>query len=156
VGSAAFNKIIFHQGGRCLYCHVRFTGDTPATRDHILPESIGGANFGINIFAACRSCNSQRCDIPFRTYCKLLSPTQNRRILRHLVNRLLADDFEGEREDGGLSSFLGGLAEHHPQHWRYLDIQERSPVRKRYAAKNRLLPRNPVLILKAALLGATA
>ena len=140
--------ILTLQKRRCLYCHVRFTKKNPATNDHFLGVKDGGTNWGINLVMACRGCNSRRCDIPFRTYCKLLSPTQNRRILRYLASRILALDFEKLTVEA-FSSFSDGLEAHDPQHGRYLDIQRRRPVMRRYARTNKLLPRTPASVLKA-------
>jgi 5-methylcytosine-specific restriction endonuclease McrA len=66
------------QKGRCIYCHRLFTGELVPSKDHLLPLVAGGSDWALNIVLACRSCNSKRCDIPFRTYCTLLSPAQNK------------------------------------------------------------------------------
>ena len=141
------SEILTLQKRRCIYCNVKFTKSNPATRDHFFAVSDGGANWGVNLVMACRSCNSRRCDIPFRTFCKLLSPTQNRRILRHLCNRLLALDFDHLPSEE-LLHFEIGLAAHDPLHWRYRDIQRWDSVKRRYAAQNKLLPRTAVAILR--------
>jgi 5-methylcytosine-specific restriction endonuclease McrA len=140
-------EILKIQKGRCIYCNGKFTKEDPATKDHLLSVRDGGAKWSLNLIMACRSCNSRRCDIPFRTYCKLLSPTQNRRILLHLGRRLLAVDFY-RLTDEELASFNEGLSLHDPQHRRYLDIRCIYPVRRRYTASNHLLPRTANLILK--------
>ncbi|MGB6386849.1 MAG: HNH endonuclease [Terriglobales bacterium] len=139
--------ILTIQKGRCIYCNVRFTKKVPPTKDHLLAVVDGGANWALNIMMACRGCNSRRCDIPFRTYCKLLSPTQNRRILLCLRERILALDFDNlSREEFG--SFEIELALHDPRHWRYRDIQCRSAIARRNATHNYLLPRTASLIQK--------
>src|SRR5713101_5482636 len=120
-------RILRLQEQRCIYCNVRFTRRTSATRDHIV---CGGENWSLNIVMACRSCNSRRCDIPFRTYCKLLSPTQNRRIVLHLCRRLLALEVDALPE-GRLAYFEMGLAAHEPKHWRYRHIRRWSAVARR-------------------------
>lgn len=142
-----FRGVLKAQKGRCIYCNARFTRRSPATKDHLLAVRDGGTDWGLNLMMACRSCNSRRCDIPFRTYCKLLSPTQNRRILLHLGRRLLALDLDRLAVEE-LASFGEGLALHDPRRSRYLDIQRIYPVRRRYAAHNYLLPRTASLILK--------
>jgi 5-methylcytosine-specific restriction endonuclease McrA len=135
------------QKGRCIYCNRRFTKKLILERDHLLTVTGGGPDWSTNIFMACKSCNSRRCDIPFRTYCTLLSPTQNKRILIHLRNRLLALDFDHLPREAS-EPFKMGLAAHDPRHRRYLDIQRTDPVRRRYAAHNHLIPRTANLILK--------
>lgn len=141
--------ILAIQTNRCIYCHVLFTEMIRPTKDHILPVSMGGANWSLNIVLACRSCNSRRGDIPFRTYCKLLSRAQNRRILMQLRKRLIALDINAIEEEA-LKSFFIGLEDHDSRHWRYRDIQKISPIARRNAAANKLLPRTPILIMKSA------
>ena len=81
------------QMGRCIWCDLVFTSDRPSTRDHILPLAYGGSDAALNIVLTCRSCNSRRCHTPFRTFCRLLSPAQNVRILEHLCRRIGSIDF---------------------------------------------------------------
>lgn len=71
------------QKGRCIYCNRLFGADLLPTRDHLLSLTSGGGDWPRNIVMACRSCNSSRCDLPFRTYCRMLSPAQNERIIAH-------------------------------------------------------------------------
>jgi hypothetical protein len=52
---------------RCIWCnrscavrhHARFSKPTLATREHLIPRSLGGGG-GQNIVIACRACNSAR------------------------------------------------------------------------------------------------
>lgn len=46
--------------GLCAYCNER----RPLTLDHIEPLAHGGANESENVAAACKSCNSSKCDTP--------------------------------------------------------------------------------------------
>src|ERR1700688_4858023 len=131
--------IVTIQNGRCIYCNVRFTKRVPPTKDHLLAIADGGANWGLNILMACRSCHSRRCDLPFRTYCKLLSPAQNRRILLHLSERLLSPNFDNSPSENR-ACFDLGLALHNPKHWRYRNIQQSSATAQRNAKLNSLLP----------------
>lgn len=144
--SAEINWIVKMQDGRCIYCNKVFGKRILPTRDHLLALADGGANWAMNIVMACRSCNSRRCDIPFRTYCKLLSPTQNRRILSCLRRRLVAVDID-QISDEALASFHAGLSLHDPRHRRYLMIQRDSVTARKNAARNRLLPRTGSLVL---------
>ncbi len=83
-------EILALQENRCIYCNIIFTNKVLPTKDHLLPIARGGTDWALNIVMACRRCNSRRSTLPFRTYCKLLSATQNRRILNHLRRRLSA------------------------------------------------------------------
>jgi hypothetical protein len=139
-------EILAIQQRRCIYCNLRFTKKVPATKDHLLAVRNGGADWDLNLVMACRSCNSRRCDIPFRTFCRLLSPTQNRRILLHLSSRILALDLNRLSVEV-FESFESGLAAHDPRHWRYCDIQRRYASARRNAAQNQLLPRSMGTIL---------
>ncbi|RZU28893.1 HNH endonuclease [Edaphobacter modestus] len=139
--------ILSLQNHRCIYCNVRFSDKVAPTKDHLLAVGYGGTNWPLNIVMACRSCNSRRCDIPFRTYCKLLSKAQNRRILSHLVRRLLALEEEGLTEEETLSFHIG-LTLHDSKHHRYRMIMGMSAAARRNSASNKLLPRTSHLILK--------
>jgi len=44
----------------CAWCHRPFTGDNPATVDHVLPLGRGGQDEPENAKAACQSCNGGR------------------------------------------------------------------------------------------------
>lgn len=132
-------EILTLQEGRCIYCNVQFSGEIPPTKDHLLALVDGGAHWALNIVLSCRSCNSRRSDIPFRTYCTLLSQQQNLRIARFLKRRLLALDPLNFPKDA-LRSFENALRRHQADHWRYLDIQRGSVSARRNAAQNRLLP----------------
>lgn len=139
--------ILLSQGQRCMYCNLLFDDKMKPTRDHLLPVTHGGPSCAWNIFMACRSCNSRRGNIPFRTYCKTLSPTQNRRVIAHLRKRILAIDFDTvDRE--ALLWFHYGLGLHEPRHPRYKLILSTSSRARRYAAINRILPASGVGILR--------
>lgn len=58
-------KVCFSRlGAFCVYC------ENPAdTRDHIIPESAGGANSALNTVAACETCNGERGDLDFDVFC---------------------------------------------------------------------------------------
>lgn len=45
-------------GGRCYYCRVLLSKGT-ATRDHKIPKSRGGRQFG-NLVLACQPCNAKK------------------------------------------------------------------------------------------------
>lgn len=51
---------------RCVYCDQRVSMALPeahplrATRDHLLPRSLGGSNGLSNLVLACRNCNQTR------------------------------------------------------------------------------------------------
>jgi 5-methylcytosine-specific restriction endonuclease McrA len=136
------------QGGRCIYCNSRLGQKIPPTRDHLLALAHGGSDWAINIVMACGSCNSRRCDIPFRTFCLLLSAKQNQRILTHLAKRLMALNRAGITKEA-LRSFDKGLALASAAHWRFNNIQAFNAVARRNVAQNELLPRTRGLILRA-------
>jgi hypothetical protein len=144
---AEIQKMFSLQAGRCFYCNREFTREIRPTIDHILPVSAGGTMWAMNILFACKSCNSSRCDIPFRTYCRLLSRTQNLRILKLLRKRLLEPTLNHPPEEG-MRSFAAGLASHNPKHPRYRDILSASATKRRNAANNQLLPRTVALVVK--------
>jgi hypothetical protein len=111
--------------------------------------SYGGTKWALNIVMACHRCNSRRGTIPFRTYCKLLSPTQNRRILRCLGWRIAAMRPK-ELPEGVFEAFCEGIARHDPRHRRYRFILGISAAPRRYAVTNKLLPSTPDLIRRRA------
>jgi hypothetical protein len=147
-------QILVLQKNRCIYCNVTFTESTRATRDHLMPLIYGGTDWALNIVMACHRCNSRRGTIPFRTYCKLLSPTQNRRILKHLSRRIVAVKSD-QLQEGAFASFCKGLAQHKPQHPSYRSKLRYSAVIRRYASVNKLLPAAPHLILRRASVGSS-
>ena len=147
--ASEIRDILALQEGRCIYCNAGFTDDLRPSKDHFLPLIRGGSNWAMNIVLACRSCNSSRGDIPFRTFCKLLDPAQNRRILIHLARRLRALDLGGISKEG-FDCLSKGLADHDPKHPRYLNIQEMRVEARRNAKRNRLLPKHVRAILKEA------
>lgn len=144
---AEIRQILALQGYRCIYCNVQFTEKLHPSCDHILPITCGGGDWALNIVMACRSCNSSRGNIPFRTFCKLLSPAQNKKMRSHLINRVLALDFENLPREA-YTCFVTGLALHDPKHWRYLDMQKFCSSTRRNAKANRLLPRSVLSLLK--------
>jgi DNA-directed RNA polymerase subunit RPC12/RpoP len=142
--SEEIQAILALQEDRCIYCNVLFSDTIRPTRDHLLPVEEGGADWSLNIVLACQSCNSRRGTIPFRTYCRLLSPTQNRRILKHLGRRIQALDLDN-LPDEAFTSFLMGLENHSR------GGSHHSARARRNAAANQLLPSRPSLILRKAL-----
>lgn len=141
--------ILALQSNRCIYCNVSFTNNRPPSKDHLLPVSCGGSDWAINIVMACKRCNASRGNIPFRTFCKLLTPKQNERILMQLRKRLLALDFDLVTEKA-FDCFVEGLALHDPTDMRYLDIQSLRLEARRNAKTNRVLPRTVASLLKRA------
>jgi len=139
--------ILAIQKGRCIYCNRRFGKRIHWTKDHILPVIDGGANWALNIVMACKSCNSRRGSIPFRTFCRLLSPEQNETVLVNLVNRIVAIGRAGLTGEA-YAVFEEGLALHDPRDPRYLDIVRRSDLARKNASVNKLLPRSGSLILR--------
>jgi hypothetical protein len=121
--------ILAKQKGRCIYCNRRFGPELIATKDHLLALTAGGGGWPLNIVLACRSCNSSRCDLPFRTYCRMLSPAQNRRILVHLVERLrgLTDDEVTRR---GLGCFDYAMSLHDTKSFRYGMMKNETAARR--------------------------
>ena len=51
---------------RCLYCGS-FVGKKP-TKEHIVPKSKGGSNYGKNISISCNSCNNLRGSLSFSNF----------------------------------------------------------------------------------------
>jgi 5-methylcytosine-specific restriction endonuclease McrA len=140
-------EILALQRNRCIYCNVRFSDAVKMTKDHLLAAVYGGSNWALNIVLACKSCNSRRGDIPFRTYCKLLDPMQNQRILAHLKRRVMAINFD-TLDDGAFRSFHTGLELHDPKHSRFTMILRDSTTARRNVKIGKLLPRSGSLILK--------
>lgn len=52
------------------------------TLDHLVPRSAGGGNEASNLMTACRSCNSQRKDVPWVSYAAVWAVARIER-LRH-------------------------------------------------------------------------
>jgi 5-methylcytosine-specific restriction endonuclease McrA len=140
-------EILSYQENRCIYCNAPFGNGVLATRDHLTPVLSGGADWALNIVMACRSCNSRRGTMPFRTYCKLLSPTQNRKILLYLARRVAAMRVD-ELSIVEFKSFCDGIAKHNPRNVTYRSILRYSAKARRNAEKNELLPSAPHLILR--------
>ena len=134
-------EILALQKGRCIYCNARFTDECRSTRDHFLPVARGGSDWALNIVLACRSCNSSRCNVPFRSFCRYLSTKQNVRILAHLKRRLLALEPDGLNREG-LGAFCVGLALHDRSAMKDHALLRRGAVAKR------LLPANATALLK--------
>jgi HNH endonuclease len=136
------------QENRCIYCNVVFTEEIRWTRDHLLPIDWFGSNWATNIVLACQSCNSRRSTIPFRTYCKALSPTQNRRVLRHLDRRIRALDLDTIPKDA-FAALVEGIGGRYPG-GDLFQILRTTPKARRNVAANRLLPSKLHLILRRA------
>jgi 5-methylcytosine-specific restriction endonuclease McrA len=141
------DEIRLLQENRCIYCNALFTEALRPTEDHLAPITHGGGDWSLNIVLACRSCNSRRGNVPFRTYCKLLSKLQNQRIISHLARRLCARDLANLSEEE-LDAFFYGIALHDPRNSRYLKILDRSAIARKNAAMNRVMPGDPQLFLK--------
>jgi hypothetical protein len=147
--SKEIREIRTFQGNRCIYCDVEFTDDIRPDKDHVCPRALGGGDWALNIVLACKRCNSLRRDIPFRTFCKLLSPTQNRRILTHLSRRISAVPAD-QRTSDAFIEFLIGIKAYNHMHSRYRKILQTSSVARKNAAINQLIPNDPDLILRKA------
>lgn len=145
--SEEIKTILRLQENRCFYCNVSFSADVQPTKDHLLAITDGGTDWALNIVLACRACNSRRGNIPFRTYCTLLSPTQNLKILLQLVKRFTATG-QAEAPEDATKSFARALALHDPEHSRYLDIKKLSAAARRNVLLNELFPKTPRLLIK--------
>jgi 5-methylcytosine-specific restriction endonuclease McrA len=55
-----FVYIIENQDRKCFYCSTDIS--LKPTVDHYIPLSRGGSNWSVNIVAACKPCNSGKCD----------------------------------------------------------------------------------------------
>jgi hypothetical protein len=133
------DEILKLQEGRCIYCHALFTNTKRPTRDHLVPLSYGGTAWALNLVLACHSCNSRRGEIPFRTFCRLLSPRQNERIFNHLIRRIRAIDFNEVGK--GYEEFEIALRLHLPSDGRYKMILGMKAKYRENASRNKLLPR---------------
>jgi len=140
-------ELLALQENRCIYCNAQFTNEAPPTKDHVLAVADGGTDFALNIVMACWRCNCRRSDIPFRTYCRLLSWKQNQRILTYIAKRLASPNFSCLPCEA-ISCFDKGLAQHNAKHPRFLNMKSRSIRAGRNAVRNELLPRTRSLLLK--------
>jgi 5-methylcytosine-specific restriction endonuclease McrA len=140
-------NILAKQKGRCIYCNRLFGPDLVPTRDHLLALTYGGGDWPLNIVLACRSCNSSRCDLPFRTFVRMLSAAQNKRILVHLVERL-RDLNNDEVTRQGLACFNHALTLHEPTGFRY-NMMKKASAAKRNLLVNKLLPKGVLGLQKA-------
>lgn len=147
--ASEIKEILTFQNHRCIYCNKPFSDELKPTRDHLTPVCVGGTDWALNIVMCCRRCNTLRGTIPFRTYCKLLSPTQNRRIARSLVLRIagIGPQLPAKQFD----SFCEGLSKHNPRHRQYLAILSSSAVARRNSVTNELLPGTPSRLIDYAL-----
>lgn len=127
------------QRGRCIYCHALFTDTRRPTRDHLVPLSYGGTAWALNLVLACHSCNSRRGEIPFRTFCRLLSPQQNERIFNHLIRRIQTIDFNNV--GNGFEQLEIALRLHLPNDRRYKMVLGIKAKYRENARRNKLLPR---------------
>jgi 5-methylcytosine-specific restriction endonuclease McrA len=133
------DAILKLQEGRCIYCHALITDLKRPTRDHLVPLSYGGTAWALNLVLACHSCNSRRGEVPFRTFCRLLSPRQNERIFNHLVRRIQAIDFNSVGD--GYEDFEVALRLHIPKDRRYRMILSMNARYRENVRRNKLLPR---------------
>jgi hypothetical protein len=146
--ASEIEEILTFQNHRCIYCNRPFGDDLGPTRDHLTPVRMGGTDWSSNIVMSCHRCNTRRGAIPFRTYCKLLSPAQNRRIARSLalriseLSRLPAEQFE---------CFCEGLSRQNSRDWQYRAILRSSATARRNATVNGLLPSNPSRLVDYAM-----
>ena len=55
-----------YQGKPCPYCMRAMDLFTPRapTRDHVVPISRGGKNYGTNVIIVCRACNHHKANVP--------------------------------------------------------------------------------------------
>ena len=56
-----------NKGATCLYCETVLNEEN-ATADHIVPISNGGNNTQVNLIVCCKSCNSERGNLEFKSY----------------------------------------------------------------------------------------
>ncbi|SDF01899.1 HNH endonuclease [Terriglobus roseus] len=140
-------EILVKQKRRCIYCNRLFGAYLAPTRDHLLALTHGGGDWPLNIVLACRSCNSSRCNLPFRTYVRMLSPTQNKRILAHLVRRLsdLKDDAATRQ---GLDCFDFALRLNDTKSLRF-KMMKHKPAARRNLMLNKLFPNSAIGVQKA-------
>lgn len=126
------------QLGLCIYCNTKFTDENRWDEDHIIPVTKGGSNWALNIVLACRKCNRRRGNMPFLTFCKLLDPAQNQRILSNLQRRVSSAKAQCPSEET-MRTFLEGIRAHDPDDWRFLNIQRTELRARRNANRNRIL-----------------
>ena len=62
--------IYLRDGFHCVYCQKDLHGAKPmdVTLDHLRPDSKGGCNSPTNLVTACRACNCNRQDMPWRKF----------------------------------------------------------------------------------------
>jgi HNH endonuclease len=140
-------EILALQGHRCIYCNKPFNDLLRPEKDHLVPMSRGGTNWALNIVFACKRCNIRRETIPFRTFCKLLSAAQNRRILANLSRRILTIDPDKLVEPQAACLFEALLG-HNPRHHRVRTILRYSATARLNASKNKVIPNSPAEVLK--------
>lgn len=56
-----------NEGSICIYCEEELSLEN-ATTDHIIPISDGGNNSQVNLIVCCKDCNSERGNIPFKSF----------------------------------------------------------------------------------------
>jgi len=139
--------ILALQNGRCIYCDAQFTDGKPWDEDHIVPVSKGGSNWALNIVLACEKCNRRRGNMPFLTFCRLLNPAQNERILSNLKCRVSPENLRNS-SDEVLQAFLLGIEVHDPDDRGFLDIQRHDPEARQNARRNRQLSFNACKIVR--------
>ncbi len=67
---ADWQRTLTAHRNRCHYCKRAFTAKRPATIDHVIPISKGGAHSPENIVAACKPCNSAPTLAGWRPSCR--------------------------------------------------------------------------------------
>lgn len=92
------NKFLFKRDNyTCMYCGGEFYADT-LSRDHVHPQSRGGADAWMNVVTACRRCNNRKADrTPEEASMELLAVpfVPNRYEFLYLSNHnVLADQME--------------------------------------------------------------
>jgi 5-methylcytosine-specific restriction endonuclease McrA len=132
------SEIFLLQNSRCIYCTAKFSGEVCWEKDHIIPVTKGGSNWAINIVLACTRCNRRRSNMPFLTFCMLMSPSVNKRIMVYLKERFLSMR-AGRYPKAELARVKTGLTTHDPQDLRLQLILASEPISFKNTKRNWLL-----------------
>lgn len=100
-------EAVQRQNGQCLYCGSEITYHT-CELDHIVPrKGPGSTNTRENLVATCSSCNAQKCNTPFATWCEESTYCKNHDIsVDSAINRVRAFIFPPNSYDKrGASQF---------------------------------------------------
>ena len=100
-------EAVQRQNGQCLYCGSEITYHT-CELDHIVPrKGPGSTNTRENLVATCSSCNAQKCNTPFATWCEQSTYCKNHDIsVDSAINRVRAFIFPPNSYDKrGASQF---------------------------------------------------